>query len=677
MRYLCTLLLTIAIAPFLRGQDTIFSTTDTLICTPFADPFTFENPYDTLLYTASWYLISDPTAAISLEQSTTVADQDTLLLINTPAAATDAILVDTLIVQLRFFPEVSYMVNPPQCFDGDSVSIVNTSQTYGDYTSVSYSINDQVFSNPDAEISVWVPNGDSVLVTALFTTEGCSELVDTTLTVATRFTPELSFEPSLVCFGDSTTITDNSLFDENSATFMMTVEGLTTFSEIAPTYSVLLPDNTDVRNVFVEVDQEGCAAFDTFTIANKLLPSAGIELTPTCENEFLSIINASANVAPNASYAIAIGGNTYTYAPSPTFTLPDTLPHGVYDLSTIVENNNGCSDTLSLTVTIDSVTYVTFTNLDEAYCENQDVSLLQANVNSGTFSGPFITDLLNGTADFIPTDTLSDFEVIFSFTNALSCTDTYRQTVDIVHPKPQLVLAGLASAYCEADEPTILSLNQTIEANSIFEVSRDDTSVDQVTSLTYVFDPVLSGSYEVLNIYTDENGCFDSLRNFTVVNPLPMVEVDSLTTITPGEFITIGNTGGPETNVDYLWSNGSNSSSTSISEPGIYVITAFNTVTGCEAADTARLQYDSEIETDLLTISIGPNPTSDQLTIQADEQISGIMIINAFGETVTVNGQSTLATDLSGMLTLSLATLQSGYYYILIPNLGNFLIIKI
>lgn len=55
-----------------------------------------------------------------------------------------------------------------------------------------------------------------------------------------------------------------------------------------------------------------------------------------------------------------------------------------------VTNSNGCSDTSSYTVIIDSVTYISFSGLELDYCENQDSSILMGSQTGGLFSGLFI-----------------------------------------------------------------------------------------------------------------------------------------------------------------------------------------------------------------------------------------------------------------------------------------------
>jgi len=154
--------------------------------------------------------------------------------------------------------------------------------------------------------------------------------------------------------------------------------------------------------------------------------------------------------------------------------------------------------------------------------------------------------------------------------------------------------------------------------------------------------------------------------------------VKPLDTIEVGEEIEIGKIGQDENNVTYDWSNGDQSSSTYVSQPGIYFITATNTVTECTTMDSLILQYDENHNTvDLESISIFPNPTSDMVRIKLSSPSQNISIVNTSGEPISIGGATTFGTDPSGLLELNVSILNTGYYYINIPDIGVFLLIKL
>ncbi|MFZ1704215.1 MAG: T9SS type A sorting domain-containing protein, partial [Saprospiraceae bacterium] len=422
----------------------------------------------------------------------------------------------------------------------------------------------------------------------------------------------------------------------------------------------------------------GCIARDTFIIQNRRKPVAGFEYVDTCENEYLKINNLSTSTTLSDSIIITFLNQSYKFGFGTSFTIPDTIPDGVYPVLFTITNSNGCFDTITKPVTINSVTYVRFFGLELDYCENQDTSLLIGSENGGVFSGsPFIEPTLPGRAIFKPTHVDSNIDILYSFTNTLGCTDSYTKTVDTVFAKPVLLLIGLDDAYCEKDNPAMLTINQGLANNSVFSVFRNGMKIDESTSLTYLFDPFLPGSYIIENFYTDHNGCFSEIQDSTVVNPLPNINLDSLVELTPGNTILVGNNMPDEPGVFYEWSNGDTSSFTYVDQPGIYLLYGLNNITQCEKSDTIEIKYDKNIKEVLFNIKIFPNPTTDKINISLSSPKNGIQLFRFNGNIVSINGISSFSTNLFGELILDIDNIESGYYCLKIPEVGDFFILKI
>lgn len=666
----------------ISAQDTVRGRINTLICSEFTPELYFQSVYDTASYNSKWFMFGEDVAFSDLD-SIIINNIDSLLLYSVPNSDPDSLYIDTLYFSIRFTPEINFEVPVSECFDGDSLIIKELTNTFGDYTTVDYELEgEEQFASMDSIIKVFVGNGDSTALIVNYFTFGCSSISDT-IRLTTEFKPVPDFSSSLVCFGDSTIITNASVFDSTIASFSLEIEGLNTFNNTQDKFALVLPENVDQRNVFVEITEGNCMSRDTFVIQNKLVPIAIFDVEQTCENELLKILNQSTETTSNTTYEIQINNKSNTFSNAIFFTINDTIPNGVYSLLGITDNENGCIDSFEiLNVEIDSVTYVSFTGLDDEYCESQDFSNLQANISAGQFQGQFIEDAGGGQATFTPTSPATSIPITLTYTNTMQCTDSETQTVPVIHPKPQLVLDGLEDAYCELDPASGLILTDTLE-NAVsplsfeFEIIKDGQLFDTEESLTYNFDPLSFGSYTIINTYTDNNGCFDIITNTTTVNPLPIVEVDSLIVITPGETIIIGNLAGTETNVNYSWSDGSVFSTLDIDQPGIYILQAMNSLTGCEASDTAKVEYDVSIETDLVQIQISPNPTQDLLNISIEKEVQNILLVDVLGEPVSLNGSKTFNTNMQGELKLDLSNQGAGYYYLIIPNVGNFLIVKL
>ncbi len=668
----------------LASEDSIASRIDTVVCTIGGSPFTYEVPYDTTQYNFQW--LGFDGAVIDSITSFIFVESDSIILYSESVATIGTCYIDSIYVSLSFLANPDVLIPDPMCFDGNPIEIIENTTYDSTYTNVNYSLSDgQSLESIANTLLIDIDNGDTLIFTASYDHSGCGVETLFSDTVFTLFKPVLDIETNSVCFGDSTFIFNNSDFDINTAEVIYTSPSL--FGEINNNAEIInispsLLDNGVTYPVEVIITQGTCTAAENFSISTLLQPTADFSGEEVCENEFLQINNLSENIE-NASYSFSYDSQSLSFNNS-SFILDDTIARGSYSLQGVVENANGCIDTAGFTVLVDSVTYVSFENLLDAYCENQDFTTLQANVAAGTFSGNYIFGNGDGTAVFAPTMEDSDVLVTFMYTNEFGCTDTYTDIVDTIYAKPVLELSGLDDTYCELGESDLLSINQSSQGESIFTISSDAIPTVTTTSLEYTFDPIIPGIYTIQNMYTDVNGCFNTITNSTIVNPLPMLNIDSLKIIVPGTEIIIGNIDSngnvlpDETNVAYDWSNEDVTSTTLVSQPGIYFITATNVTTGCSLIDSLILQYDENYNTvDLESISIFPNPASDMVSIKLSSPSQNISIVNTSGEPISIGGVTTFITDQSGLLELNISNLNPGYYYLIIQDIGVFLLIKL
>ena len=673
------------------GEDPISSRIDTVICTINGDAYSYTAPYDTSLFDFQWL---DFDGEIVDSQSTYIFEaSDSIILYAIPVDLIGSCFIDSVFINLSFLPIPSIEIPAPICFDGNAIQMVENTIYDSLYTTVTYELSSGVPIDSTGNTLLFdIDNGDTILFSSQYFHEGCD--IDTvfTDTIYSLFTPQLAFETDSVCFGDSSTIFNMSDYDADIAEVIYSNQVLGDIISNSDEIHLELPDNGQQYEISVMITQGTCSSETTFPIETLLQPTAKFSADSACENDTLKIDNNSED-REIPTYNFSTNGQSVTFNPT-NFMLNDTLADGTYTFEGIVTNGNLCADTTTFDVVIDSVTYVNFEIYDSSilypsfsdvldkYCEKQDFSILQANIAAGTYNGDYIFDNGDGTAVFEPTTDDKDVLVSFTYTNELGCTDTYSDIVDTIYPKPVLQLSGLLPAYCELDSASLLSLsllNQPISDSSIYTIDTNGVFFDMVTDSEYTFDPIILGSYSIENMYTDVNGCFNTIINTTVVNPLPSVEVDSLLIIDVGNEIEIGNLGPDETNVIYEWSNGDQSSSTFVSQPGIYFITATNDTTGCSIIDSLILEYDDEIEIDLESISIFPNPTMDMISIKLSSPNQNISIVNTSGEPISKGGVTTFVTDLSGLLELNLLdfNLNPGYYYIIIQDIGVFLLIKL
>jgi hypothetical protein len=194
---------------------------------------------------------------------------------------------------------------------------------------------------------------------------------------------------------------------------------------------------------------------------------------------------------------------------------PSTAGLGTHSITYTYTNGNNCTNTSTQTVTVVTVPAVTFGGLASLYCISQTTPvLLTGSQSGGTFSGPGITNLGSGTANFTPSVALvGTHSITYSYTDGTGCISTQTQTVQVA-PLPTVTFSGLASSYCVS--------NSSVQLTG-FPSGGTFSGTPAVTS-GGLFSPTFGvGNYTITYTYTDGNSCTNSATQSTVVNALPLV----------------------------------------------------------------------------------------------------------------------------------------------------------
>ncbi len=208
-------------------------------------------------------------------------------------------------------------------------------------------------------------------------------------------------------------------------------------------------------------DPNGCTKDSTFRVNVWDLPDitiTGFDTSYYCYDEDTINLNGS----PFSDLSAGFSGNgildndpttgTARWAASLAYDLAGSGPHTIsYGLS----DANGCVSDTSWQIFVNALPIVSFSGLPDTLCVNADAITLTANPpnNLGTFSGNGISDLMNGTAIFDPSDpsvTAGTFvHITYAFTDYNNC---YNDTIDSVyiHPlpvKPEMIIPD-TNDYC-------------------------------------------------------------------------------------------------------------------------------------------------------------------------------------------------------------------------------------
>ncbi len=258
---------------------------------------------------------------------------------------------------------------------------------------------------------------------------------------------------------------------------------------------------------------------DSILINVNPLPVAGFSglNSPVCENSADQVL--SGNYAPEGTFSgLGISDNgDGTAVFSPTVT-------GTYNLKYSYSDINGCSDSITLPITVNPLPALDFAGLLTPVCEGADSMLLTGNfAPAGNFYGLGLLDHGDGTAALVP-GVAGSYEIGYFYTDANSCTDTIRKTLE-VHSLPSLSFIGLEADYC------LGGLNDTISANFTPSGSFFGDNVLDLGNGTALFSSLAEGVNSIFYTYTDINSCTDTIQSDPVVHPLPLVEITGVDSV--------------------------------------------------------------------------------------------------------------------------------------------------
>lgn len=248
----------------------------------------------------------------------------------------------------------------------------------------------------------------------------------------------------VICEGDAATLTFNFTAGTGPYDVQYSGGGTTvSLNNINDGHTeTVSPSTTTTYSITQITDDNSCVntsvgASTTLTV--NPMPNGDMAVTPTvCQGETATItFSFNSGTGPfdieftdgvtNTSLSGVNDGDTHDVIPPTTVT---------YTYVTITDDN-GCTRTSAFTgsaqVVVNPIPVVSFTGLASDYCEIEGAVTLTGNqAPSGSFSGPGITDLSNGTASFAPSSAgVGTHTITYSYTDINSCSNDAGQIVNI------------------------------------------------------------------------------------------------------------------------------------------------------------------------------------------------------------------------------------------------------
>ena len=232
-----------------------------------------------------------------------------------------------------------------------------------------------------------------------------------------------------------------------------------------------------------------------------------------------------------ATTLTASGGTSYVWSDASTDNSITVSQSGIYTVT--ATNAQGCSAPASVTVTVNPLPNVAISG-GSSFCQGDSLTLTASGASTYTWSN--VSSIATTTVSSAGTYTVTG-------TDANGCSNTASKTVT-VNPTYN---TPLTHSMCEGESYNFFGQNITA-----------------------------AGTYT--HTLQTVDGCDSVLTLVVTLEALPPTAITGNTTICEGETTTLTANGG----VSYLWSDASTSNSTTVSQSGIYTVTATN-AQGCSA----------------------------------------------------------------------------------------------
>lgn len=328
----------------------------------------------------------------------------------------------------------------------------------------------------------WMPgnlSGNSVTAspttattyTVTGTTSGCSATATVTVAVNALPTVTASTFAGSICNGSSTTLTSN---------------GATTYNWMPGSLngsSVSVAPSSNVTYTVTGTNGAGCT--NTATVAITVLPrptvAASASLNTLCSG--------------NSTTLTGTGANTYTWLPGLlTGNIVSATPSATTTYTVTGMGSNGCSNTATVSITVDPSPVVSVTPASAALCGPVPVAM---NAN-GAVSYSWMPGSLSGSGvNVTPASTIT---YTVTGTAANGCTDSTNVTITVNTP-PVVTLAALnPDSLCLGDSPISLSGSP----------AGGNYTGNGVSGSQFIPATAGPGMHTLVYQYTDGNGCAGS-----------------------------------------------------------------------------------------------------------------------------------------------------------------------
>ena len=519
-------------------------------------------------------------------------------------------------VNINPLPIANLTSNSPIC--ENSALNINGSGTYTySWTGPNNFVSNQKnISIPNATL-----NNNGVYTAIISSTFGCSITQQTTIVVGAL--PSPSIFNNTPC---------------NNGTLNLSASGGTTYSWTGPNSFSSNIQNPNIANVsavnagfyIVTVSNGTCSKTAQTNVTINSANTANVNVSsnsPICEGQNL-ILTAS-----SASTYVWSGPNNFVNQQSNAIISNAQITNtGNYQVT--ATDGNGCIVLKDIAVLINPKPVAIATN-NSPICTGNTLQLNAVGGGVYSWTGPngFSSNLQNPSIDNVNANNAGTYQVTVSLSN---CTSIASTMVSVNQGAGVTAAASSNSPICEGETIVFASLG-----NGTFNWTGPNGFKSNLQNPTVFQSTILSGGTYFLTV-TGANGCTATAQTMIIVNNLPLVTANSNSPVCEKGTVNFVSLGG----VSYKWTGPNNFTSTvqnpvlanvSLKDIGVYKVTVLDKNNCSNTATTTLVVNEcttATIESNIDNINIRPNPFSNYIAINANQNIKKIAIFNTISQNI-------------------------------------------
>lgn len=410
------------------------------------------------------------------------------------------------------YPVAAFTLADPatQCLNGNSFAFVNSSVNAVDYL---WDFGDGTSVNQINPTQTYSTAGNFTVSLIAISTGNCNDTVTMNVVVLAKPTAAFTFSGTTNCTSNRTINVTSSA--TGAATYFYDFGDGTTSTLANPSKTYSTTGIFVIKQVVTNAN--GCvdSVYKTINFTAPVNAVFTAVAGTTCANSLsVSLNNTSVNAT---SYNWSFGDGTVSTLTNPSKTY---LSGGTYTIKLVATNTSGCKDSTTQIITVVAKPIANFVIPNFSNCSaGNTFAFNNTSANAITYSWSFgdggTSALISPAHTYTTTGT---YNVKLVATSANGCTDSIIKTITFV-TKPTASFTTVASNSCN-NSFTFNNTSVSNAASATYYWTFGDASFSFLQNPVKAYTNV--GTYTVILVVTNSNGCKDTTSQVVTVSPKPV-----------------------------------------------------------------------------------------------------------------------------------------------------------